>query len=347
MTETNLRQRVLEAIPGYTEAITRNENGRVQMRSLREGLRFEQAYAEMRDQIIALLDAGDPVPVDIGKDVAQAELDDRALTLRAQVIAQVTPNTRDFRNDLLNTGADAGCAALSRELATLVEQVKEIAPHLTGITTATQAINAGGKAVDAWRRVTGVVSDYDEIRKLQQEIYTASLTHIGSEDAYKVSLVAESMDVVPYWVNRRKDSASVSKASTPAAMAYRKWMLTANAAWVATDNASWWPTQDQEQHLFHIAMNLTPWVPTPSEIEELLRLAGRATASVDQDSTFAKEKARQDYYDIAGYNPGIDITSTPTDASDNTTARRALNRALDQHIAINNTWAPTTSTPIE
>jgi hypothetical protein len=346
MSDTTIRQRVLQAIPGYAEAINRNENGREQLRGRLNGLRFEKAYADMLEQITELLDAGEPVPMDIAKDAAQADLDDRAIKLRAQVIGQITPNTRDFRGDLLNTGADAGCAALSRELATAIENVKEIAPHLTGISSAAQAISAGIDAVAAWQRVDSLIDDYDEIRKLQHEIYAASLTNILAEDALKISLVAESIDVLPYWVHRRNDSANESHAETPAAKTYRAWLRTGNAAWAGGDT-TWWPTESREQHLLYIATNLTPWVPTPTQVEHLLRLAGRITSPVEENRPTVKEQARAEYYKIAGYNPGIDTTPSLTTTTDDSATRQTVERALKYHSAVARSGGFSTSTPTE
>lgn len=307
MTYTELRERILTAIPGYDEAVRRDTNARKQLENPDIALTFGSAYADVKDKITALLDAGEPVPADIAEGAAQAELYDRALNLRKQIMTEFRPTKNSFQAGFIALNADIALAALREELTALVDRVKAIADDLHGITSADEAIEMGAEATDAWRELRTLRDHYDHIRTLQFDLYRDNVSDAQADTVAKVGLVTESIDVVPFFVSRRLKHANESFQTSDASVAYAQWLREANAAWNVETESHWWPTSNREEHLLHICTQLTPWVPSSDDLDTALRTALTATLAVDTDKPTHLEAARAQYYSTVASGPATTL----------------------------------------
>jgi hypothetical protein len=309
-TASTVRSRTLAAIPGYTEAARRSGNARARIRLKNDGLQFETAYAALVTKVQSLVDDDQDVPLNIADAAAQAERDDRSRTLRAQVLSSIAgpiAGNRASTEQYLVSGAQEATKHLASELAALVTEVKSLAPDLVGIRNAAEAIKAGPRAVAAWQSLDAHVTTYNDIRQTQWEILAANISTPTGDVIGRIALFAESLDVLPYWVNRRMDAAAKSRTDTQEQREYQTWLRSAKSAWPQSEHA-WWPTADQEHHLVHICTKLHPWIPTPAVFDKALSLATRATVSVLQDIPTQQEVARKAYYDLVSAKPNVDTT---------------------------------------
>ncbi|NQX11360.1 hypothetical protein HQQ80_06970 [Microbacteriaceae bacterium VKM Ac-2855] len=312
ITTDNVRGRTFAAIPGFTEALTAAENARRAYGSTGPAKRYPIAVQALYERVADLLANSEPVPADVAADAAQAEVDDRAAELRDLAIRKAGVPVSEVRSQYIGSHSDLAFAHLSNELADTIDAVRALAPKLTGVSTAAQAITAGTESTDAWRELADLVDAYDQIRAVQLDILREVATDRTRSELLTTCLYADSIDVHPHYVSRRLTSASTSYRDSPASKSYTAWLRDVQPTW-EQDPESWWPKGiSREEHLLTIAEGTYPWIPDLGTYRAAAKAAGLATAAVTIAIPIAQQEARADYYRLTGIDTDADLTVSAT-----------------------------------
>ncbi|MFE6128842.1 hypothetical protein ACFQ6Q_11305 [Streptomyces sp. NPDC056437] len=131
----------------------------------------DQARRAVIDEATASVRAGGDFPDDIGERAADAYRD--ALERESEYIALREAST-SIRNHLVylrtTDGAELALEALGKRLKEFLAEAKKVAADLKDARSAEQAIEAGGKAPEAWRLLTSMVGTLRNIREAQHDI---------------------------------------------------------------------------------------------------------------------------------------------------------------------------------
>ncbi len=270
----------------------------------------DAAREEVKATILSLVTAGEVVPDDVSQPVLDARRLDELASLRLQALGNLARQESDSEASILAQGRDKGFAFLREELSRLIAEVRKLAPTLSSVRSADEAIGHGEEATAAWRRLTELVSEYDEIRTLQFEL---SKEAVVTRDRFlEGGILADAIDTLDRWVDRRRTSFSrraegggFSNTSLgTAGAAYRAWLVEGLPAEGIQYTTGWWPKDESRPlHLLHIATNAKPWLPTADELMEALDLANTATGYVSEDRPAGQEQARAAYYQLTGAKP--------------------------------------------
>ncbi|MET7744210.1 hypothetical protein [Streptomyces sp. NPDC005385] len=136
-------------------------------RDFPRGLTPEAAIAAVQDAAIATFRDTGKWPATFAKDAAKAHAE--AVVWEAEIVALRSAEDRlKFEaEDIRDTVAPDVLAHLGGRLDEILTAAKSASAALGDVTTAEGAIDAGGDALDAWRRLTGLVSDLRNVRAAQ------------------------------------------------------------------------------------------------------------------------------------------------------------------------------------
>ncbi|MFB7713620.1 hypothetical protein [Streptomyces sp. NPDC056105] len=147
-------------------------------RAFPSGATPAQALTAVQDKAIATLTTTGKWPPNFAKDAAKAHAE--AVVWDAEVVAlrraeaELQHEAESIRDDM----APDVLAHLGSRLAEILKAAKDAGTVLGDVTTADEAIDAGGDALDAWRRLTGLVADLRNVRAAQWDVLR-SVSHEG------------------------------------------------------------------------------------------------------------------------------------------------------------------------
>ncbi|MEW2257248.1 hypothetical protein [Streptomyces sp. NPDC047869] len=132
-----------------------------------------EALAAVRDAAIARFNDTGKWPTDFAKDAAKAHAD--ALVYEAEALAlrlleDQTKNVAENLRDVLSVDV---LTHLDGRLKEILDAAKSAGATLGDVTTAEQAIEAGGDVLDAWRRLTALLKDFGNVRDAQWSVLRA------------------------------------------------------------------------------------------------------------------------------------------------------------------------------
>ncbi|WP_432019886.1 hypothetical protein [Streptomyces sp. 1222.5] len=165
-------------VPEVATAQKRAEDAVKLRRQFPSGLPPAEALRAVQDEAIATFRDTGKWPNDFAKRAATAHAD--ALVWDAEVVAlrraeaELQYEAESIRDDM----APDVLAYLGRRLAEILTAAKDASTTLGDVTTAEGAIDAGGDALDAWRRLTGLVTDLRNVRAAQWHV----LRSVARED---------------------------------------------------------------------------------------------------------------------------------------------------------------------
>lgn len=278
----------------------------------------EQAEQQVKDQMLELITSGQEVPDDIAHPILEARARDQLFDLRAQTLSRLARSVENEEHSAIARNAEDLTAFLRSELERVVSEVRAATPDLTGITTAEQAIAAGGDVVTAWQRVTTCAAEYDEIRKLQLDMCSSSAERLTTDEFLRTGILADAIDVQGYWVDRRRHSASAPEnggLSTGGnrGQLYRHWLTDALPERPFDYNGTWWPAGESKvEHLMRLVSTATPWLPSLQDMRTAEGYAVTATAQVTVDQPDQMEIARRAYFELTGARPKVKLPEAPT-----------------------------------
>ncbi|MFF5760757.1 hypothetical protein ACFY7A_35630 [Streptomyces longwoodensis] len=157
-------------VPDVAEAQKRHEAAVRLRRDFPPGVTPVEALAGVQGAAAATFMSTGEWPADFAKQAAKAHAD--AVVWEAEVVAlrQLETSTKadaEFLRDVLS--ADV-LEHLAGRLGEILDAAKDAGEALGSVTTPEQAIEAGGEVLDAWRRLTGLLSDFRNVRAAQWDV---------------------------------------------------------------------------------------------------------------------------------------------------------------------------------
>lgn len=205
------------------------------------------------DLIADVLETGQ-VPADFGSDAARGRVDRAALVEREQMLRALADNARKAEESALELNVDAILNSLHEQLVEMLNEARNVAANLSGVTNAQSAIAAGTKAVKAWTAISALVPSHERIREAQSTVMHRfandmarrargghSSTPTGS-DAHLANLD----EAWPGWRDRPAEGSHVPR-----------------------ETAGPWPEDPTELLAWLVSSDAQPWVPTRPQLTAL------------------------------------------------------------------------------
>jgi hypothetical protein len=151
-------------VPDVAKAQERYQEAVKLRRDFPRGNTPAEALTGAQDAAIATFTATGKWPSTFARDAAKAHAE--ALVWEAEAVAlrrledaskAEAENIRDFRSDDV-------LSHLRSRMTEILDAAKSAGEALGDVTTAEQAIEAGGEVLDAWRRLTGLLRGYANVR---------------------------------------------------------------------------------------------------------------------------------------------------------------------------------------
>ncbi|MFH7324796.1 hypothetical protein [Aeromicrobium sp. JJY06] len=265
-TVTELREAAYALIPGYAECV----------RALATAKAWPRPKLPVSDLDADLWTAaaeGRPLPGGILAAYAERLSAFNAIGELENAIESVRSRAEFELKELLREESAPALAYLDDELRALMSEVAKL--DASAPATVEQAVHAGGKAAQEWRALTAAVGRYDAIRALQRELVknadpdwtnTPSITAEMMTGVWRLGvsgMFADAIDVEPYWIERRRDTAlRMQDGHSTAVQEYAQWLALAKPAPFGTSRTGWWPEgADRVDFLRWVATSTRAWVP--------------------------------------------------------------------------------------
>lgn len=268
MTDQTLMNRALAAIPGHSDLIDQSARLDTYIKTRRKATQTQDVRAALIDEISAALAAGEDPPADVGDRLAAAEVADRGRALEGDLLGSVSSITRagarglagklrHDREQLVARHTEPALAVLDADLRDVLDAVSAADATLGGITTAQGAVDAAVAGdmgpTAAWRDLTALIAQYDDIRAAQLSLYSDALGGRRQEAAALMysgaATIANCAEVDPEWEARLGAAPTAGPPPGPA-----------HATSLA--DKAWWPTTDRSAYLRWLAAGPPePWVP--------------------------------------------------------------------------------------
>ncbi|MFF1764791.1 hypothetical protein [Streptomyces sp. NPDC058249] len=157
-------------VPDVAKARERYEEAVRLRRTFRGGATPTAALTGVQDAAIATFTATGKWPANFAKDAAKAHAE--AVVWEAEVVAlrRAEDLLKFAAEDTRDTMAPDVLAHLDGRLAEILAAAKDASTALGDVTTPEQAIDAGGEALDAWRQLTGLLSDLRNVRAASWDV---------------------------------------------------------------------------------------------------------------------------------------------------------------------------------
>ncbi|MEV6537285.1 hypothetical protein AB0M86_48535 [Streptomyces sp. NPDC051639] len=220
-------------MPDVAKAQSRYEEAVRLRRVFRHGASPEAALAAVQDAAIATFTDTGKWSTNFAKDAAKAHAEAVVWQAEAVALRRAEDALKYAAEDARDTMAPDVLAHLNGRLTEILTAAKDASTALGDVTTAEGAIDAGGDALDAWRRLTALLSDLRNVRAAQWDVLT-SVSH-DDERARLRMWAAEGhgevrgvrLDDVPEHVRAAVRSQSYS-------IAQLVWLAHSGAAYVPT-----------------------------------------------------------------------------------------------------------------
>jgi hypothetical protein len=294
---TDYQTTILNRLPEY-EIAARRSLAAGGIDSRRKFNTHENVYEDLIAKATKLLDAGKPLPDDFAKPYHEAKAADEMAQTRHNILAVLERRSANTMHAFKMNQGDVILDELRTELAEVVDSVRDLATSLVDISTADEAIDRGAEAIEAWTMLRTETQRYRDIRTFQFQIYDM---HDGNAYPGNPGMqVRESLDVDPYFVDRRNFYANQSASNTDANSAYQSWMRQAADGWTTDVSDGVIPTRFAEAHLLRLVTTYTLWLPSLSDRRDWMGAAHTASARVMSNDAVEQINARFRAYSIAG-----------------------------------------------
>ncbi|MGW3632276.1 hypothetical protein ACWD7F_19285 [Streptomyces sp. NPDC005122] len=151
-------------------------------RAFPSGSTPEAALAAVQDAAIATFTDTGKWPTTFAKDAAKAHAEAVVWQAEAVGLQRAEDGLRFAAEDIRDTMSPSVLAHLDGRLTEILTASKATSAALGSVTTPEQAIDAGGDALDAWRRLTGLVADLRNVRAAQWDVLRSGA--LGDESAH-------------------------------------------------------------------------------------------------------------------------------------------------------------------
>ncbi|MET9748966.1 hypothetical protein ABZZ92_25110 [Streptomyces ardesiacus] len=165
-------------VPDVAKAQERHEAARKLRREFPRGKTPAEAVAAVQADAVARFADTGKWPTTFAKDAAKAHADALAWEAEAEALWSLERSTEAAAEHLRDSLSADVLAHLDGRLTEILDAAKSAAETLGDVTTAEQAIEAGADVQDAWRRLTGLVKEYRNVREAQWDV----LRSVSGED---------------------------------------------------------------------------------------------------------------------------------------------------------------------
>lgn len=131
--------------------------------------------ADLHDEALAAVLAGDPVPDDLGARIAAVREANVAVALERTALQQIRGSLHDRRRRAHVDGADHALGFLADTLDQLLTDARPAFEVLGSITSAEEVIDTGSEAVTAWSTAGTLADQYVELRTAQAVVVSAAI----------------------------------------------------------------------------------------------------------------------------------------------------------------------------
>lgn len=139
-------------------------------RAFPSGLTPEAALAAVQDRAIATLTDTGKWPATFARDAAKAHAEAVVWQAEAVALRRAEDGLKFAAEDIRDVMSPNVLTHLDGRLSEILAAARDASAALGDITTPEQAIDAGGDALDAWRRLTGLVADLRNVRAAQWDV---------------------------------------------------------------------------------------------------------------------------------------------------------------------------------
>ncbi|WP_280783081.1 hypothetical protein [Rhodococcus opacus] len=250
------------------------------------------------NDVLAAAQNGTGRPADIAKRLAEYDMQARSAAEDRALVDRALHNARHLAAEAKRNGIPAAYEVVRTELSVIVGLVEENADALRTATTAEDALRSG--AHDAWLLVDGLVTRYEGMRNAHWDVARFDSQDGSRSLSYEVfyasALLANHLDVDPYWRGRRSAAAASISGSARGDLAqHRAWLTSTEHRLGQIDDrghSALWPQGvSQQRWLLHIVEHGQPWVLDAAGIEQVHRLATSATQPLAQSDQYALRAA--------------------------------------------------------
>ncbi|MFJ4821152.1 hypothetical protein [Streptomyces sp. NPDC088801] len=142
-----------------------------------------EALADVQAEAVAAFSGTGKWPSTFAKDAAKAHADALVWEAEALALRRLEDVTKAAAEDLRDSLSVDVLGYLDSRLTEILEATRSAGETLGDVTTAEQAIEAGGDVLDAWRRLTSLLKDYRNVRDAQWDVLRAVA---GMEDRSRI-----------------------------------------------------------------------------------------------------------------------------------------------------------------
>ncbi|MDO0916805.1 hypothetical protein QQM39_40150 [Streptomyces sp. DT2A-34] len=160
-------------VPDVAKAQERHEAAVKLRRDFPRGKTPTEALAGVQAEAIATFTDTGKWPTDYAKRVAKAHADAVAWESEALALRRLEDTTKAAAEDLRDSLSTDVLEHLDGRLKEILDVAKDAGETLGDVTTAEQAIEAGGDVLDAWRRLTSLLKDYRNVRDAAWDVLRA------------------------------------------------------------------------------------------------------------------------------------------------------------------------------
>ncbi|MHC8421717.1 hypothetical protein ACH121_18170 [Streptomyces sp. NB004] len=160
-------------VPDVAEAQERHEAAVRLRREFPRGKSPADAVAGVQSDAQAEFLASGKWPADFTRRVGKAHTEAVAWEAEALALRSLEDSTKATAEHLREYLSVDVLEHLAGRLTEILDAARSTGDALGGVTSAEQAIEAGADALDAWRRLTSLVSDYRNVRAAQWDVFRA------------------------------------------------------------------------------------------------------------------------------------------------------------------------------
>lgn len=309
MTTPTLRDRVLGAIPNYTDTHTTLDRISGWLDELREVTPVSRLHLErtMTEEVKSAALRGEQRPTGFARRQSEnfTAIEDKNADVRLFVI--VRDDLRAELTSITEHGLRHAFTRLQGELDDVLGEVRDTSAALEGVTGAEDAMRSG--LTEKWLALDSLIARYDEIREVHWHLVESghrSLLNVANPEAWLESgQTTDHIETEPIWLYRRRNALRLEQIGGADAL------ISDHVAWIKSTPRpaerahgeaplSIWPeTVTKQQHLVSLAIGGKVWLPDAETIVAVYSSATQATAPFDDlGSATGAAKARQRHADL-------------------------------------------------
>ncbi|WP_405159651.1 hypothetical protein OG203_24630 [Nocardia sp. NBC_01499] len=240
----------LKSLPGFTEAGSALAEAEEKLRQL-YAQRQELDNTDLTDTII---ETGH-IPDSWLKSIAAKQVERATLDLTIGAVDELQNRAKSRLESLASMGTDSILSHLDTKLQDLIDSIRPAVEELNGAATAADAVELG--TAEAWRKISHVTGEYNQLRASQEKVMIDANSYvwsrarsIRSRDVRASDGIIGNLDTVwPTWNTREPVPAGFE-----------------GSVFSATTEGEPWPFDNAEFLAWAVSAGALLWIPTVREL---------------------------------------------------------------------------------